>query len=147
MGAPITIYNLYQLVGGNEQLLLVKAQRPKFPNWSQSLEDAAIDAVDSQFSAMVAARQIRLRFTEAKLIGTWEDAYPEGDVFYSDGSDFPVEVWFACDTKYRRYFVFGIASSEQDFWNKVGELYADGGLWGFEEFARPATCQRVWLVQ
>lgn len=147
MGAPLTIFNLYQLVGGDEELLLVRAERPEFPNWSQPAEDAANGAIDSQFSAIVTAQQSRLRFTEAKQIGTWEDAYPEGDIFYSNQSDIPVEVWFATDTKYWKYFVFGIADSEQDFWDKLCELHSEGGLWGFEEFERPASRQRVWLVQ
>jgi hypothetical protein len=147
MGAPLTIYNLYQLVGGNEKLLLVRAERPEFPNWSQPAENAAIDAVDSEFIATVAARQSALRFSEAKLIGTWEDAYPQGDIFYSDQSDIPVEVWFALETKYQRYFVFGIADSENAFWDALSELHSEGDLWGFGEFARPALRQRVWLVQ
>lgn len=147
MGAPLTIYKLYRLDGGNEQLLLVRAKRPEFPNWSQPAEDAAIDAVDSEFTASVAAQQSRLRFSNAKLIGTWEDAYPEGDIFYSDQSDIPVEIWFALDMKFQCYIVFGIADSEESFWDTLRELHSQGDLWGFEEFARPAQRQRVWLVQ
>lgn len=59
----------------------------------------------------------------------------------------PLEVWVATDTKYGLYFVFGIAESEESFWNDLHDLYVDGDLWGFEEFARPATLKRVWLVQ
>ena len=147
MGAPLTIYKLYRLDGGNEQLLLVRAKRPEFPNWSQPAEDAAIDAVDSEFTASVAAQQSRLRFSNAKLIGTWEDAYPEGDIFYSDQSDIPVEIGFALDMKFQCYIVFGIADSEESFWDTLRELHSQGDLWGFEEFARPAQRQRVWLVQ
>ena len=147
MGAPLTIFNLYRLVGGNEQLLLVRANRSEFPNWSQPAEDAAIDTVDSEFTATVAAQQSRLRFSNAKLIGTWENAFPEGDIFYSDQSDIPVEIWLALDTKYQRYFVFGIAETENSFWDGLSDLHSQGDLWGFEEFARPAQRQRVWLVQ
>ena len=147
MGAPLTIYNLYHLVGGNELLLLVRGERPEFPNWSQPAEDAAIDSVDSEFKAIVAAQQSRLRYSEAKLIGTWEGAYPEGDIFYSDQSEIPVDVWLALDTKYLRYFVFGIADSEDAFWDVLSKLHFEGDLWGFEEFSRPAQRQRVWFVQ
>lgn len=147
MGAPLTIYNLYELVGANQRHLLVKAERPEFPNWDQNAEDAAIDAVDSHFTSLVAAQQHRLGFTGTTLIGTWEDAYPKGDVFYTDQSDILVDVWITTDTKYGRYFAFGIAKSEEDFWNALRELHADGDLWGFEEFVRPATCQRVLLLQ
>ena len=147
MGIPLEIYNLYELVGGSERYLLVKAERPEFPNWSESAKDAAVDATESQFTQILAAQKARLGFTETKLLGTWEDAYPEGDLFYSDQSDIPLDVWIATDTKYNRYFVFGIAKSEEEFWNALSELHADGDLWGFEEFTRPAKCERVWFVQ
>lgn len=81
MGAPLTIYNLYELAGGSENYLLVKAERPEFPNWSQPAEDAAIAAVESRFEAILAFQESQLGFNETKLIGTWEDAYPEGNVF------------------------------------------------------------------
>jgi len=147
MGAAFTIYNLYELTGGSQEFLLVKAILREFSNADQSAEDAVRTDVDSRFSTIVASQQPKLQFNESRFIATWEDAWPEHDIFYSDESEIALEIWYSIDHKYGRYFVFGIAETEEQFWNQIREQYDDGSLWGFDEFSRPATRVRTWLVQ
>ncbi|MFT5326086.1 MAG: hypothetical protein ACI8P0_003960, partial [Planctomycetaceae bacterium] len=122
MGAEQRIFNLYELDGSDENYLLVKAERPAFPNWSQSAEDTAIDTVEAKFESIIATERDVLKFDSARQIGTWEGGLPEGDVFYSSESGVPLDVWFSLDTKYGRFFVFGIAESESVFWASLREL-------------------------
>ena len=147
MGAPLTIYNLYELTGGPHQYLLAKAIQREFSNSDQSAEDAARVAVERRFEMLVASQQRQQKYEQSTLVGTWEDACPDGDVFYSDNSGLSVEIWFSLDVKHGRHFVFGIAETEQQFWNSVQLLYDDGDLWGFDEFARPAEHKTVWLCK
>ena len=146
MGAALTIFRLYALRGREHSHLLVKAVREQYPNASQSAEDEAVTKVAAHFDEIVATQRRTLGFTASTMIGEWQDGLPQGDVFYSDQPGGPITIWYATESRYGRYFVFGIATTEAEFWNNLEQLHADGDLWGFSEFNRPAKTASVWFV-
>lgn len=147
MGAELSIYNLYELIGNEEaSFLITKAIRPCFSNSNQQEENEAFSSVQKTFDNLLWMEKFRIHFTLVNKIATWEGGFPSGEKFYEGVPPFLCKVWISTDTKYRKYFVFGEAVTEDAFWKELMELYEDGDLWGYEEFAKPARLETVWFV-
>lgn len=145
MGAELQVYNLYKLNGTSDaQWLVLTAIQPRFSNASELEEDEASLKLEKIFEALLSAEKLRLSWTSANFIATWEGGFPTGDKFYQEVSPLLCEAWLTVDTKYKKYFAFGEAPTEDAFWEDLLDLHQSGDLWGYEEFARPA--QRVTLL-
>jgi hypothetical protein len=145
MGAALDIYRLYRWRGDHrERLVLAKATRPEFPNWSQPAEDAAVDEVDARFAAVL---QTGLPDGRTEFIAAWEGGYPDGDVFYGDASSVEVKIWLTFDTVHKGYFVFGGQPEEMRFWEALKQMHELGEVCDLAEYSRPAQRVKVLFVQ
>jgi|SRR5262245_690779 len=148
MGAPLDIFRLYRWRGDHcERLVLAKATRPDFPNWSQSAEDSAIDEVDARFAAVLEKAKSGIPGGNTEFMAAWEGGYPDGDVFYGDASSVEVEIWLTFDTVHKGYFVFGVQYEEAHFWEALKELHEHGEVCDLAEYSRPAQRVNVLFVQ
>lgn len=148
MGASLDIFRLYRLPEAlADRHLLVKAQRPEFPNWSQSAEDAAIEEVERRFGAIIARETGPGTSSNAEPVASWEGGYPVGDCFYQSASGVELDIWFSLDTVHTGYFVFGAHQDEASFWTSVEELSRDGKIRPITDYARPAKRAQVRFVQ
>lgn len=148
MSAAQDIYRLYRLRDDHqERLVLAKATRPEFPNWSQPAEDAAVDEVDARFAALLTSDRSGLRGGKSELIAAWEGGYPDGDMFHGDASCEDIEVWLAFDTVHKGTFVFGVQGSEAQFWESLREMHELGEVCDVAEYSRPAQRVRVLYIQ
>ena len=144
MGARIDILNLYELTGGTQRYLLVEAVRERYHNASQTAEDEAYDHADQRFEQVIGEQRDQLGFTDAKLIGVWEDHR-----FYGDGGSAAparatdLDIWFTIETRLNRYMLIGLHSTEDEFWKFVQEMDDDDDLVGYEGLIRPAKRMRV----
>src|SRR4051794_23481995 len=78
MGAALDIYRLYRWRHDHrERLVLAKATRPEFPNWSQPAEDATVAEVDARFAAVLTSYGAGLPAGHTEVIATWEGGYPD----------------------------------------------------------------------
>jgi hypothetical protein len=145
MGIELDIYRLYRWQEGDrDRLVLAKAVRPEFPNWSQSSEDEAQRTVDARFDSLVAREAARFSASTADLIGAWEGGYPEGEVFYEAASGIEVDVWVCFDAENPGYLVFGAQSDEASFWESVRDLSQSSAV---SKYPEPACQVRVLFIQ
>jgi hypothetical protein len=145
MGAELNIYRLYRYEKGNRTgLILAKATRPSFPNWSQSAEDTAIDEVDDRFAALLRSNHFGLLDGKVAFVAAWEGGYPEGDIFYGNGSCEEIEVWLSFDNVHQGFFVFGIHPDEESFWKSLAESHELGEVCDLTVYSKPA--QRVTVL-
>jgi hypothetical protein len=145
MGAALNIYRLYRWRGDHrERLVLAKATRPEFPNWSQPAEDAAVDEVDARFDAVL---RNGLPDGSSEFVAAWEGGYPDGDVFHGDASGIEVEIWLTFDTVHKGFFAFGIQPEEARFWDALQEIHELGEVCDLTEYSRPAQRVKVLFVQ
>lgn len=148
MGIALDIFRLYRWCGDHhERLILAKATRPEFPNWSQPAEDAAVEEVDARFATMLTSEHTGFPIGRPEFIAAWEGGYPDGDVFYGDASGIEVEIWLTFDTVHKGYFLFGLQSEETRFWDALQEMHELGEVRDLAEYSRPAQQVKVWFVQ
>src|SRR5262245_182111 len=148
MAAALQIYRIYRWRSSDrERLVLARATRPEFPNWSQTAEDAAIDEVDARFAAVLTSDRTGLPAGNTEFIATWEGGYPDGDVFCGDASGVEIEVWLTFDTLHKGYFVFGIQADENCFWATIHEMHEVGEVYDIAAYSRPALRVKVLFVQ
>lgn len=148
MGAALDIYRLYRWQDNHgERLVLAKATRPEFPNSSQPAEDDAGSDVDARFAAILARECKGLPAGSIEFIASWEGGFPEGDIFYEDGSGIEIEIWMSLDTVHPGHFIFGDQADVTQFWNSLQEMYELGEVSHAAEYSPPAQRVKVLFVQ
>jgi hypothetical protein len=148
MGIALDIYRLYRWRGDQqERLVLAKATRPEFPNWSQPAEDAADHEVDVRFSAMLVEEGRGLVGGSVELLAVWEGGHPEGDIFYEGTSGVELDVWLVFDTVHKGYFVFGGQADEASFWTWLQDVSESGEVCELSAYPRPAHRVKVLFIQ
>jgi hypothetical protein len=148
MGAALDIYRLYRWRDEHrEQLVIAKATRPEFPNWSQPAENSAGDEVNARFAAVLTSDRSGLRGGNSECLAAWEGGFPDGDVFYGDTTRTEVEIWLAFDTVHKGYFVFSVQADEAGFWESLREMHELGEACDIAVYSKPAQRARVLFIQ
>ncbi len=148
MGAALDVYRLYRWRGDQHaRLILVKATRPEFPNWSQPDEDAAVDELNARFAVILSGERSGLTGGSVEFIAAWEGGYPDGDVFYARSSGIELEIWLTFDTVHKGCFVFSVQADEASFWASLQEMREAGEVCDLSHYSRPAQQVRALFLQ